>query len=58
MASLALYTLVYALIFGAGVYYLVRMARRGLPTDLPGLRLDHRPARPLSAATGSGVTPQ
>ncbi|MDB5922425.1 MAG: putative Cytochrome bd2, subunit [Betaproteobacteria bacterium] len=51
MASLVLYGLVYAVIFGAGVYYLVRLVQRGLPDDLPVLRLDHRPARPLSAAT-------
>jgi cytochrome bd ubiquinol oxidase subunit I len=53
LASLALYTLVYIVIFGAGVYYLVRLVKRGLPTELPGLRLDHRPARPLSAATST-----
>ncbi|MGZ5171503.1 MAG: cytochrome ubiquinol oxidase subunit I, partial [Burkholderiales bacterium] len=51
MASLVLYSLVYAVIFGAGVYYLRRLVQRGLPDDLPALRLDRRPARPLSAAT-------
>jgi cytochrome d ubiquinol oxidase subunit I len=51
LASLAVYIIVYALIFGAGVYYLVRLARRGVPDELPALTLDRRPARPLSAAT-------
>jgi cytochrome d ubiquinol oxidase subunit I len=51
MASLVLYSLVYAVIFGAGVYYLRRLVQRGIPDDLPALRLDRRPAPPLSAAT-------
>jgi len=49
--SLAVYSIVYALIFGAGIYYLVRLVRRGLPNELPTIALDRRPARPLSAAT-------
>ena len=48
--SLALYVVVYAIIFGAGVYFLCRMVQRGLPEDLPEARADARPARPLSAA--------
>jgi cytochrome d ubiquinol oxidase subunit I len=55
LVSLAMYVLVYAMIFGAGVYYLVRLAQRGLPSDTPELRLDRRPARPLSAATHDNV---
>jgi cytochrome d ubiquinol oxidase subunit I len=51
LASLALYVVVYALIFGAGVYYLVKLVQRGIPADLPEPRPDKRPARPLSAAT-------
>jgi cytochrome bd ubiquinol oxidase subunit I len=51
LASLALYVLVYAVIFGAGAYYLVKLVRRGVSADLPEPRLDKRPARPLSAAT-------
>jgi cytochrome d ubiquinol oxidase subunit I len=51
LVSLAAYVIVYAIIFGAGVYYLVRMVQRGVPTDLPDLTPDKRPARPLSAAT-------
>ena len=48
--SLALYVLVYAIIFGAGVYFLCRMVQRGMPEELPEARPDARPARPLSAA--------
>ena len=31
LASLVLYVVVYAIIFGAGVYYLVRLVQRGMP---------------------------
>jgi cytochrome d ubiquinol oxidase subunit I len=53
LASLVAYVVVYAVVFGAGVYYLVRVVQRGLPEQLEGHapRLDERPARPLSAAT-------
>lgn len=51
LASLALYVIVYAIIFGAGVYYLAQLVQRGLPADTPEPRLDERPARPMSAAT-------
>jgi cytochrome d ubiquinol oxidase subunit I len=51
IVSLAVYVVVYAMIFGAGLYYLVRVVQRGMSGDLPELRLDRRPARPLSAAT-------
>jgi cytochrome d ubiquinol oxidase subunit I len=52
VASLLLYIGVYLVIFGAGLYYLVRLVRQGLPETLePGEpRLLERPARPLSAA--------
>ena len=49
--SLLAYVVVYAIIFGAGFYYLVRLVQRGLPDELPEPRPDQRPARPLSAAT-------
>ena len=49
--SLLAYVVVYAIIFGAGFYYLVRLVQRGLPEALPEMRHDQRPARPLSAAT-------
>jgi len=44
--------LVYAAVFGAGVYYLVKLVRAGPSTAEPHGELDaaHRPARPLSAA--------
>ena len=53
LVSLIVYVLVYAVVFGAGAYYLVQMVRRGLPETVDGHepRLDERPARPLSAAT-------
>src|SRR5512134_791664 len=52
LASLLVYVIVYAVVFGAGGYYLVQMVRRGLPEVVGGHepRLDERPARPLSAA--------
>lgn len=55
VTSLALYAIVYAVIFGAGFYFLVRLAKRG-PQPLAEEhrpRMDERPARPLSAATES-----
>ena len=52
LISLVLYIAVYAVVFGAGLFYLVRLVRTGPPTEIephePELR--HRPARPLSAA--------
>ena len=48
--SLLLYALVYFFVFGAGVYYLVKLVRAGplaAPAHEP--RLNERPARPLSA---------
>jgi cytochrome d ubiquinol oxidase subunit I len=50
-ASLLLYIVVYVVIFGFGVYYLVKLVQRGIPNELPTPGLDKRPARPLSAAT-------
>jgi len=54
LASLLLYIAVYLVIFGAGVYYLVRVVKRGPPATLEARtpRLVERPARPLSAAIG------
>ncbi|HKO87329.1 MAG TPA: cytochrome ubiquinol oxidase subunit I [Burkholderiales bacterium] len=51
--SLLLFVVVYALIFGAGVYYLLRIVKQGLPEHLPSRppAPAQRPARPLSAAT-------
>jgi cytochrome d ubiquinol oxidase subunit I len=52
LVSLIVYVAVYSVIFGAGLYYLVRMVQRGLPAAVEAHepRLDERPARPLSAA--------
>jgi cytochrome d ubiquinol oxidase subunit I len=51
LISLAVYAIVYACTFGAGIYYLFQLVRQGLPEALPGPRPDARPARPISAAT-------
>jgi cytochrome d ubiquinol oxidase subunit I len=51
IVSLALYVLVYAAVFGAGAYYLVKLVRAGPVTGhAPESALVQRPARPLSAA--------
>ena len=52
MTSLALYVIVYAVVFGAGLYFLFQLVRAG-PAALPAAPepgLTKRPARPLSAA--------
>lgn len=49
--SLFFYVVVYAAIFGAGFYYLLRLVQRGMPEELPEPGPERRPARPLSAAT-------
>ena len=49
--SLVMYVLVYAFVFGAGLYYLIKLVEAGralMQAPEPGL--DKRPARPLSAA--------
>ena len=51
MVSLLAYVVVYIVIFGFGVYYLIRLVQRGLPQETPEPTLEGRPARPLSAAT-------
>lgn len=50
--SLAAFVLTYAIIFGAGSYYLAKLLRRGPePHESdPGGRSAHRPKRPFSAA--------
>jgi cytochrome d ubiquinol oxidase subunit I len=50
--SLAFYVVVYLVVFGAGLYYMARLARRGPPSDVEirDALLNERPARPLSAA--------
>lgn len=53
VVSLALYVIVYIIIFGAGVYYLFRLVQRGIPAEHQEPQVDKRPARPLSAATHS-----
>jgi cytochrome d ubiquinol oxidase subunit I len=52
--SLLLYVVVYLIVFGAGIYYMARVARAGPPdhVELRDARLGERPARPLSAVEG------
>jgi cytochrome bd ubiquinol oxidase subunit I len=52
LTSIALYVLVYLIIFGAGIYYMARLARAGPPehVDIREPTPDERPARPLSGA--------
>jgi cytochrome bd ubiquinol oxidase subunit I len=52
LTSIALYILVYLVVFGAGIFYMVRLARAGPPehVDVREPTLDERPARPLSGA--------
>ena len=55
LLSIALYIVVYLTIFGAGIFYMVRLARAGPPehVDMREPKLDERPARPLSGAEAS-----
>lgn len=58
LVSFIAYGVVYAIIFGSGLYYLVRLVQRGIPEALPaaGPPADaERPARPLSGATSPGA---
>jgi cytochrome d ubiquinol oxidase subunit I len=49
--SLTMYALVYAFVFGAGLYYLFKLVGAGPALmEAPELSADKRPARPLSAA--------
>jgi cytochrome bd ubiquinol oxidase subunit I len=52
LISLALYAIVYAVVFGAGLYYMFQLARAGPPdrVELRDAKLVERPARPLSGA--------
>lgn len=53
LTSIALYILVYLIVFGAGIFYMVRLARAGPPehVDVREPTLGERPARPLSGAS-------
>ena len=56
LTSIALYVIVYLIVFGAGIFYMARLARAGPPAhvDLREPNLDERPARPLSGAQAEG----
>jgi cytochrome d ubiquinol oxidase subunit I len=49
--SLVVYVVAYLVIFGSGVYFLVRLAKRGFAAAEPGAQPFASPARPLSGAT-------
>jgi cytochrome bd ubiquinol oxidase subunit I len=59
LISLVAYMVVYTIIFGAGLYYLVRLVQRGI-ADVPAGEAPpahaERPARPISGATGTETT--
>ncbi|MGE5168946.1 MAG: cytochrome ubiquinol oxidase subunit I [Rudaea sp.] len=59
LASLALYLVVYLIVFGAGIFYMVRLARAGPPAqvDLREPTLVERPARPISGAHDETAAP-
>ena len=52
LASIVLYVIVYLIVFGAGIFYMARLARAGPPehVEMREPSLDERPARPLSGA--------
>src|SRR6185312_1739248 len=56
LTSIALYVIVYLIVFGAGIFYMTRLAQAGPPAhvDLREPSLDERPARPLSGAQAEG----
>jgi cytochrome d ubiquinol oxidase subunit I len=50
ITSLATFVVVYAIVFGFGTWYIVRLVRAGPVTAPPRGTLRETPARPLSAA--------
>ena len=57
LVSLVLFVVVYGVIFGAGVYYMVRLVQRGPEGRLPPGGTIGTPMRPLSASdAGQGMT--
>jgi cytochrome d ubiquinol oxidase subunit I len=52
LMSVLLYVIVYIVVFGAGIYYMARLARAGPPeqVELREPTFQERPARPLSGA--------
>jgi cytochrome d ubiquinol oxidase subunit I len=58
VTSLLAYIAVYIVIFGAGIYYLVRLVRRGFASDAPLTPLDKRSQRMASGLKpGAGLIP-
>ena len=54
LMSVLLYVVVYLVVFGAGIYYMTRLARAGPPEqiELREPKFGERPARPLTGAEG------
>jgi cytochrome bd ubiquinol oxidase subunit I len=52
LTSIALYFIVYLIVFGSGIFYMARLARAGPPehVEMREPTLGERPARPLSGA--------
>lgn len=52
LTSIALYVIVYLIVFGSGIFYMTRLARAGPPehVEMREPTLGERPARPLSGA--------
>jgi len=52
LTSIALYVIVYLIVFGSGIFYMARLARAGPPEHVETREptLGERPARPLSGA--------
>jgi len=57
VASLIAFVSVYALVFGFGTWYIIKLLRAGPVAAPPLARTERTPARPLSAADANGEAP-
>ena len=57
VASLVTFVVVYAIVFGFGTWYLVKLVRAGPIAAPPRATIVQTPARPISAADRRGATP-
>jgi cytochrome d ubiquinol oxidase subunit I len=57
VTSLVTFVVVYAIVFGFGTWYLVKLVRAGPVAAPPRATLVQTPARPISAADRRGATP-
>jgi cytochrome bd ubiquinol oxidase subunit I len=53
LASIILFVLVYGVVFGAGLYYIVQLVRRGPEAMPPATEEEADPSRRPLAATGN-----